>query len=149
MCGVVQHSRQQHLREEGNSHSYGARPVHLIIKMIKWIRTSRLSIQNPLSLREGEFFIANLLVRIRLVTETFQRTGLASWEFDFHFPGSRISTFLTLSLLYYYQRRLSVAPCTFGSCICAPNPCQLFERRGNTLKAINNFYLAAKARIWA
>jgi len=27
----------------------GARPVHLIITMIKWIRTSRLSIKNSLS----------------------------------------------------------------------------------------------------
>jgi len=30
------------------SNSHGARPVHLIITMIKWIRTSRLSIQNSL-----------------------------------------------------------------------------------------------------
>ena len=29
---------------KGNSNSHGARPVHLIITMIKWIRTSRLSI---------------------------------------------------------------------------------------------------------
>ena len=33
---------------KGNSNSHGARPVHLIITMIKWIRTSRLSIQNSL-----------------------------------------------------------------------------------------------------
>ena len=26
---------------EGNPNSFGARPVHLIITMIKWIRTSR------------------------------------------------------------------------------------------------------------
>ena len=32
-----------------NSNSHGARPVHLIITMIKWIRTSRLSIKNYLS----------------------------------------------------------------------------------------------------
>jgi len=31
---------------KGNSNSHGARPVHLIITMIKWIRTSRLSIKN-------------------------------------------------------------------------------------------------------
>ena len=36
--------------EKGNSNSHGARPVHLIIAMIKWIRTSRLSIKNSLSL---------------------------------------------------------------------------------------------------
>jgi len=34
---------------KGNSNSHGARPVHLIITMITWIRTSRLSINNSLS----------------------------------------------------------------------------------------------------
>ena len=33
---------------KGNSNSHGARPVHLIITMIKWIRTSGLSIKNYL-----------------------------------------------------------------------------------------------------
>ena len=33
---------------KGNSNSHGARPVHLIITMIKWIRTSRLLINNSL-----------------------------------------------------------------------------------------------------
>ena len=37
----------------GNSNYHGARPVHLIITMIKWIRTSRLSIKNSLSGGEG------------------------------------------------------------------------------------------------
>ena len=36
---------------KGNSNSHGARPVHLIISMIKWTRTSRLSIKNSLSER--------------------------------------------------------------------------------------------------
>ena len=36
--------------ETGNSNSHGARPVRLIITMIKWIRTSRLSTQNSHSL---------------------------------------------------------------------------------------------------
>ena len=31
---------------KGNSNAYGARPVHQIISMIEWIRTSRLSMQN-------------------------------------------------------------------------------------------------------
>jgi len=31
------------LPEKGNSNSHGARPVHLIITMIKWTRTSRLA----------------------------------------------------------------------------------------------------------
>ena len=35
---------------KGNSKSHGARPVHQIISMINWIRTSRLSIKNSLSL---------------------------------------------------------------------------------------------------
>ena len=34
---------------KGNSKSHGARPVHQIITMIKWTRTSRLSIKNSLS----------------------------------------------------------------------------------------------------
>ena len=37
------------LPAKGNSNSHGARPVHLIITMIQWIRTSRLSIKNFLS----------------------------------------------------------------------------------------------------
>ena len=32
---------------KGNSNSHGARPVHLIITMMKWIRTSRLSSSSP------------------------------------------------------------------------------------------------------
>ena len=35
--------------EKGNSESDGARPVHLMITMIKWIWTSRLSVKNSLS----------------------------------------------------------------------------------------------------
>ena len=37
---------------KGDSNSHGARPVHLIISMIKWIRASRLSIKNFLSSAE-------------------------------------------------------------------------------------------------
>ena len=33
----------------GKSYSHGARPVHQIITMIKWIRISRLSIKNSFS----------------------------------------------------------------------------------------------------
>jgi len=36
---------------KANSNSHGARPVHLIITMMKCIRTSRLSIKNSLSLQ--------------------------------------------------------------------------------------------------
>jgi len=38
------------LPRNGNSNSRGARPDHLIITVIKWDRTSRLSIKNSLSL---------------------------------------------------------------------------------------------------
>ena len=34
---------------KGNSNLNDARPVHLIITMIRWIRTSRLSMKNSLS----------------------------------------------------------------------------------------------------
>ena len=36
---------------KGNSNPNDARPVHLIITMVKWIRTSRMSIKNSLSRR--------------------------------------------------------------------------------------------------
>ena len=36
-----------------NSQSHGTRPVHLIITMIKWIRTSRLLIKESLSVDLG------------------------------------------------------------------------------------------------
>jgi hypothetical protein len=37
------------LLEKGNSNSHGARPVHQIMSVIKWLRTSRLSIKNFIS----------------------------------------------------------------------------------------------------
>ena len=46
---VVARKVDVRLPGKGNSTSHGARPVHLIITMIKWIRTSRLSIKNFLS----------------------------------------------------------------------------------------------------
>ena len=42
------------LSEKGNSNSYGARPVHLVILMMKWIWTSRVSIKNSPSLSPYE-----------------------------------------------------------------------------------------------
>ena len=52
VCGRNSATRKVDARlpGKGNSNSHGARPVHLIITMIKWIRTSRLSIKNSLSL---------------------------------------------------------------------------------------------------
>jgi len=50
----VKHSKVDvRLPGKGNSNSHGARPVHLIIEMIQWIRTSRLAIENSLSLEEN------------------------------------------------------------------------------------------------
>jgi len=44
----------------GNSNSHGARLVHLIITMIKWIQTSRLSIRNSLSLQSHDRFAGGI-----------------------------------------------------------------------------------------
>ena len=44
--------------------------------------------------REGAFFIDNLLARIHFIIVMIRWTGLASWEFEFPFPGSLTSTFL-------------------------------------------------------
>ena len=54
-CGVqgsVWGPRKVDVRLPGkeNSNSYGARPLHTMITMVKEIRTGRLSIQNSLSL---------------------------------------------------------------------------------------------------
>ena len=41
------------LPEKGNSNPHGARPVHMIITMIEWIRTSRLSTKKYVFPRDG------------------------------------------------------------------------------------------------
>jgi len=46
-------SSQREYLEKGFQNSHGARPVHQIISMIKWIRTSRLSIMSSLSEDQG------------------------------------------------------------------------------------------------
>ena len=45
-------------------------------------------------LPKSEFIIDNLLVRIHFIIEMIWWTGLAPWEFDFHFPDSLASTVL-------------------------------------------------------
>jgi len=58
-AAFVKAAGERELREQvrlpgkGSSNCHGARPVHLIITMIQWIRTSRLSIKNSLSARAG------------------------------------------------------------------------------------------------
>ena len=49
--------------------------------------------------QERDFFIDNLLVRIRLFIEMIWWTGLASWDFEFPFPGGLASTFLGMRLV--------------------------------------------------
>jgi len=44
--------------------------------------------------RERDFFIDNLLVRIHYIIVMIRWTGLAPWEFQLPFPGSLTSTFL-------------------------------------------------------
>ena len=58
---IVLKLRTEGHRVAGDSNYHGARPVHLIITMIQWIRTSRLSIKNSLSLWQGHssFYSAN------------------------------------------------------------------------------------------
>jgi len=51
-CGFAGMAREVDVRlpGKGNSKSHGARPVHLIITMINWIRTGGLTIKKSLSL---------------------------------------------------------------------------------------------------
>ena len=47
---AVSRNVDERLRGKGISNAHGARPVHLIITMMTWIRTSRLSMKKSLSL---------------------------------------------------------------------------------------------------
>jgi len=49
--------------------------------------------------REREFFIDNLLLRIHFIIVIIRWTGLATWEFDFFFPGGLSSTFVQVNTL--------------------------------------------------
>ena len=65
---------------KGYSNSHGTRPVHLIITMIKWIRTSRLSIKNSLSLwSQAVHLLARRgsSLRIRVASDTESGPDLA------------------------------------------------------------------------
>ena len=67
------------LPEKGNSNFRGARPVHLIISMTKWIRNSRLSIKNSLSTGVptviGQYFVVKVKQESPLGTCLKQREG--------------------------------------------------------------------------
>ena len=71
---------------EGNSISHGARPVHIIITMIKRIRTSRLSINNSHS--------------SELVGTTFQGGGLAKLDSVIRRTSSRLATSRRCPMLF-------------------------------------------------
>jgi hypothetical protein len=45
-------------------------------------------------IKNKEFFIDNLLVRIHFIIEMIWWTGLTAGEFELPFPGNRTSTFL-------------------------------------------------------
>jgi len=68
---------------KGNSNSHGARPVHLIITMIKWIQTSRLSIQNSLSALLGQVHVllhtphATIVQKCCFVSSSSKTSGIA------------------------------------------------------------------------
>ena len=48
----------------------------------------------PKARPQREFVIDNLLVRIHFIIVMIRWTGLAPWEFEFHFPGS-LTSFLS------------------------------------------------------
>ena len=48
----------------GDSNSHGARPVHLIISMIKWIRTGRLSIKKSLWEGLSHLFVVGVVLNV-------------------------------------------------------------------------------------
>ena len=62
---------------------------------------------------EREFFIDNLLARIHFIIVMIRWTGLASWEFEFPFPGSLTSTFSGGGELFC---TVFVTSCDFWGC---------------------------------
>jgi len=49
--------------------------------------------------REGDFFLDNLVVRTPFIIVMIGWAGLAPWEFELSFPGSRTSTFLAFRFM--------------------------------------------------
>ena len=60
--------------------------------------------------RERVFFIDNLLVRIHFIIVMMRWTDLAPWEFEFPFPGSLTSTFLSTGQVSWPNVRLASLP---------------------------------------
>ena len=66
MAGIksIKEGKCIRLPGKGNSNSHGARQVHLIITMMKWIWTSRVSIKNSLSLQTLDLDLGGHLVAV-------------------------------------------------------------------------------------
>ena len=80
---------------KGNSNSHGARPVHQIIAMIQWIRTSRLPIKNSLSAaRESHFSIQTRLVAPSMKTQLVAPSFTSGHELC---SGSEAGSYLRLT----------------------------------------------------
>jgi len=70
---------------KGNSNSHGARPVHVMITMISWIRTSRLSVKNSLSRpQDREQLINEHPIELRILSEEEEESA---WERPFPAPA--------------------------------------------------------------
>ena len=52
-----------------NSYTHGAKPVHLIITMIKRVRTSRLTIKKSQSLQEWAYKLMSILSFDDIITK--------------------------------------------------------------------------------
>ena len=72
---------------KGNLIFHGARPVHRIIWMIKWIWTSRLSIKNSLS---SGFLVSGFGFRVSCFGYRVQGSGFRVQDSGFRVLGARV-----------------------------------------------------------
>ena len=80
-------------------------------KVVEGIRGVARASSSSSLLTDREFFIDNLLVRIHFINVMIRWTGLAPWEFEFPFPGSRTSTFIALLTRLDTSDPRGYAPC--------------------------------------
>jgi len=93
-------TRKVAIRQPGkrNSNYHGARPVHQIIFMMKWIRTSRLSIKNSLS---GLCFpvTSSYAIRGARLPAPLPSEDGTTWAFTFKLrPESGLGCFMGLKI---------------------------------------------------
>jgi len=72
---------------QGDSNSHGERPVHQIISMIKWIRTSRLSIKNSLARDQTSASTVEGVCAVESRCNS-QGVGFRGWGWVFGFRAS-------------------------------------------------------------